>query len=204
MKKIILTFIGLLSISVSCMAQTEKGKILLGGDFYFKTRKVINTAGRSTDFGINPVAGFFVADNLVIGAGLGYKHSSYPQNVIEDGEVVSFTQRKAYIFRVNPYGRYYVGITPQLKFFGQLEAAVNWRNIKASDADAAKGEKDFKSNFYTAALSPGFALFPSKKIGIELSFSGFQFSRDKSIGDFQSFSFGSDFFSPRLGIQFYL
>lgn len=209
MKKIVLIFIGLISISMSCMAQTEKGKILLGGDVYFKTRKVANTPGRNSDFGINPMVGFFVTDNLVIGAGLGYKHISYPQNNVID-EVESYTQRKAYILKVNPFGRYYVGITPQLKFFGQLEAAVNWRNIKASDADAARGKEDFKSNLYTAALSPGFALFPSKKIGIELSFSGFQFSKDDykneraTTTDSRSFSFGSNFFSPRLGIQFYL
>lgn len=203
MKKIILTFIGLLSISVSCMAQTEKGKILLGGYANFNSFKGTGMTNRSTSLRINPTVGIFVTDNVVIGTGLGYVHTGYTQNLVDGGEIGS-VRRKAYVVSVSPFGRYYVGITPQFKFFGQLEASANWRNIKASDADAAKGEKDFKSNFYTAALSPGFALFPSKKIGIELSFSGFQFSRDKSIGDFQSFSFGSDFFSPRLGIQFYL
>lgn len=203
MKKIVLIFIGLISISVSCMAQTEKGKILLGGYAYFNSYKGTSMTDRNTNLGINPAVGIFVTDNLVIGTGLGYVHSAYTQNLVDGGSV----RRKADAVSVSPFGRYYVGITPQLKFFGQLEAAVNWRNIKGNEA---MGEKDLKSNFYSATLSPGFALFPSKRIGIELSITGFQYAKqhwkteEASLTDFRSFSFGSDFFNPRLGIQFYL
>nr|WP_068402563.1 hypothetical protein [Pedobacter cryoconitis] len=185
------------------MAQTEKGKILLGGYANFNTYRGGSITDRNTYLGINPTVGIFVTDNLVIGTGLGYVHSAYTQNLVDGGSV----RRKAYAVSVSPFGRYYVGITPQLKFFGQLEAALNWRNIKGSET---MGEKDLKSNFYSATLSPGFALFPSKKIGIELSITGFQYAKqhlktdEASLTDFRSFSFGSDFFNPRLGIQFYL
>ena len=203
MKKIVLIFIGLISISVSCMAQTEKGKILLGGYAYFNSYKGTSMTDRNTNLGINPTVGIFVTDNLVIGTGLGYVHSAYTQDLVDGGSV----RRKAYAVSVSPFGRYYVGITPQLKFFGQLEAAVNWRNIKGNEVIR---EKDLKSNFYSATLSPGFALFPSKRIGIELSITGFQYAKqhwkteEATLTDFRSFSFGSDFFNPRLGIQFYL
>ena len=206
MKKIVLIFIGLISISVSCMAQPAKGKILLGGYANFNTYKGTSMTGRNTNLGINPTVGIFVTDKLVIGTGLGYVHSAYTQNLV-DGEEIGSVRRKAYAVSLSPFGRYYVGITPQLKFFGQLEAAVNWRNIKGNEAT---GEKDLKSNFYSATLSPGFALFPSKKIGIELSITGFQYAKqhwkteEATLTDFRSFSFGSDFFNPRLGIQFYL
>lgn len=209
MKKIILIFIGFISISVSCMAQTEKGNILLGGYAYLSTFKSTGMDGRATYFGINPTAGIFLADNLVIGTGLGYVNSSYPINIIYEEEMI-IDRSKANAVSVSPFGRYYVGITPQIKFFGQLEAAVNWKNIKASDTEVKMGEKDRKSTFYSAALSPGFAIFPSKRIGIELSFNGFQFTKQRwkkegvTTSDSRSFSFGSDFFNPRLGIQFYL
>lgn len=209
MKKIVLIFIGLISISVSCMAQTAKGKILLGGYAYFNSLKVEGRPGTGTGFGINPVSGVFIADNLVIGTGVGYIHSSYPQANVSETEV-SYTQRKAHAISVNPFGRYYVGITPQIKFFGQLEASANWQTIKGSDAKGSMDNKDAKSNFYSASLSPGFAIFPSKKIGVELSFNGLEFSKQRwksegiTTSDSKTISIGSNFFNPRLGIQFYL
>jgi len=210
MKRIISIFIALTAISVSSMAQTEKGKVLLGGYFDFSTTKKNNETKSITNFGINPTAGFFVSDNLVIGTGVGFTHSSYPQNdVINDINTVY--QQKTNSIRISPFGRYYVGITPQIKFFGHLEASVNWSKFKADGLPGKVIEdSNIKSNFYSVSLSPGFAIFPSKKIGIELSLSGFYFSKqnwksqDVKISGDKTFGFGSDFFNPRLGIQFYL
>ena len=167
---------------------------------------------RSTDFYINAVGGFFISDNLAVGTGVGYGHASYPQNFINSGtnRSTEYEQRST-IFSISPFGRYYVGVTPQIKFFGHLSASINSLTLKA---DIPAGEEarytSGKSNFYSASLSPGIAIFPSKKIGIELSLSGFYFSKQKwkypEVGEtnYRTFGFGSDFFHPRLGMQFYL
>jgi hypothetical protein len=209
MKKIISILIALTVISGSSMAQTEKGKVLLGGYLDFSSMKVNNESKSRTNFGINPTAGFFISDNLVIGTGVGYAYSSYPQNNGTNGTVVIYQQHENSV-KISPFGRYYVGITPQIKFFGHLEASVNWVKFKA-DGPPGKVIEDsnIKSNFYSTSLSPGFAIFPSKKIGIELSFSGLYFSKQNwksqdAKSDTRSFGIGSDFFNPRLGMQFYL
>lgn len=210
MKRILSIFIALTAISVSSMAQTEKGKVLLGGYFSFSNFKNNGETKSSTNFAINPTAGVFITDNLVIGAGVGYSYSSYPINQEING-VASVEKMTTNGVRISPFGRYYVGITPQLKFFGHLEASVNWLKSKADVQDKLLySYTNAKTNLYGASLSPGIAVFPSRKIGIELSISGFYFSKQNStaqdvkVSESKTFGFGSDFFNPRLGMQFYL
>jgi len=212
MKRIILFFIALTAISANSMAQTEKGKVLLGGYLDFSTQKKNNQTKSIVNFGVNPTAGFFIADNLVIGTGIGYTHTRYPQNQIDPlTNKNTESIQKANSIKISPFGRYYVNITPQLKFFGHLEASVNWIELKSDVPDKSiDNYSNRKSNFYSASLSPGMAVFPSKRIGIELSLSGFYFAKqdwkfqDVKVNGYKNFGFGSDFFNPRLGVQFYL
>ncbi|MBB6272646.1 hypothetical protein HDF26_003103 [Pedobacter cryoconitis] len=212
MKRIVLFFIALTAISANSMAQTEKGKVLLGGYLDFSTQKLNSEPKSRVNFGINPTAGFFISNNLVIGAGLRYMHSSYPQSEINPltNKSNDYVQKSNGI-ALSPFGRYYIGITPQLKFFGQLQASAEWTKFKADvPENTVIDYSNMKSNFYSASLSPGLAIFPSKRIGIELSLSGFSYSDQKfkhkgeKFSENRNFSLSSDFFNPRLGMQFYL
>ncbi|QNK61803.1 hypothetical protein H7F33_14745 [Pedobacter sp. PAMC26386] len=210
MKKTAVIFIAFIAISTSCIAQTEKGKIFLGGSFEISSKKSGIITKNSTSFGVNPNIGFFVANNLVIGTGIGFVHSNL-QPIISPNPNVSWSMgSKSDVINVRPFARYYVTLTPAIKFFSEAGVLMNWRKSRSIDRDGTVSPEKLSSNFYSAALSPGFAVFPSKKIGIELMFTGFQFLKQndeyqKDVkSHFKSFNIGADFFNPRLGLQFYL
>ncbi|MGY0040851.1 outer membrane beta-barrel protein [Pedobacter sp. NJ-S-72] len=210
MGKIVSFFIALIAISFSCMAQTEKGKVLVGGYTYISSfRPTNNVTKYTTDVVISPTVGIFVAKNLVIGTGIIYSYRDYHSNYETNLGI------RDYKYKTNgigfaPFGRYYIDLTPQVKFFGHLNASVNWLKYKTTDLSGKEEEQNTKGKVYSAALAPGFAVFPSKRIGIELSITGFQFTKNdleftkNNSYHTESFNFGSDFFNPRLGIQFYL
>lgn len=85
-------------------------------------------------------------------------------------------------------------------------------NTKATDADLEVGDKTGSSTAIGVALSPGFAYFPSSRIGLEFSLNGVSYNNytvEDSDGNelkgygSEDFSIGTNFFTPRLGIQFY-
>lgn len=82
----------------------------------------------------------------------------------------------------------------------------------AVNAQGDEGAKLGKSTQIGVALSPGFAFFPSKKVGIELALNGLSYTnlRVKDADDrtvkgsgYDNVSFGTNFFAPKLGIQFH-
>jgi len=73
-------------LTINSFAQTEKGKILVSGasDFSLmfgkdKMKDDNNSAdgGKSMNFNLNTQVGYFLMDNLAVGAGLGFDYSSY-------------------------------------------------------------------------------------------------------------------------------
>ena len=84
--------------------------------------------------------------------------------------------------------------------------------VKATDVNGKSGDKVGTSTSVGVALSPGFAYFPTKKIGIEFALNGASFDSytvkdandDKIEGaGSEEFSIGTNFFAPRIGIQFH-
>lgn len=194
MKKVLLVAIMAVA-GLTASAQTEKGKVLVGGSIGFGTEKSdVSGAEESTSFNITPKAGYFVSDNIVIGLGLGYEYEK------------SATDVKADYVSVAPFGRYYKSLSDQFKFFGELSVPLEFGSFKAGDV------KTGESTSIGVALAPGFAFFPTKKIGIELAFSGLSYEnyqREDADGDKidgasgNSFNIGANFFAPRLGVSFH-
>lgn len=204
MKKLILSLAILGGIALTAQAQTEKGKTILGGNVYFNSAKSdAEGAKAANELSIVPSAGYFVADNIAIGTGIGYQTAK-----ANAASVVGKTEA----FLVSPFGRYYKSLNDQFKFFGQLSVPLAFGSAKAVDADLEVGDKTGSTTSIGVALSPGFAYFPTSKIGIEFTLNGIAYENYKvKDGDdnelegagSQSFSIGADFFSPRIGIQFY-
>ena len=196
MKKVL--FIAAIAFTAfTASAQTEQGNIVLGGTAQFQTQKAkVDGAESRDDFAIVPMIGYFVQQNLAIGTGIGVEQTKFTSGAKSTAVVVE------------PFARYYKGLgSEQFKFFGQLSVPMTFGNDKNADGDKVGGE-----NSIGVALSPGFAFFPTKKFGIELGFSGIQFEstvEKDADGDkidnsgSNRFSIGADFFSPRIGLQFY-
>lgn len=104
-KKIIyLVFFGALFLTLNTAnAQLESGSLLIGGDVGFSSFSPKGGGGSVTSFNISPAVGYFVIDNLALGAKINYNSAS------AGGETES-------IFAAGPFARYYIGDS---KIFGE-------------------------------------------------------------------------------------
>lgn len=201
MKKLLLSLVAVSALAFSTQAQTEKGKIMLGGNLAFDSYKSDADGSKAnTSFSVVPSAGYFVDDNLAIGTGVGY---SYSKNI---GTV----ENQAFV--VSPFGRYYANLSDSFKFFGQLAVPMEFGNSKDVNASGDVGAKIGSSTKIGVALSPGFAFFPTSKIGIEFALNGLSYTNykiDDADGNnvkgsgYDSVNFGTNFFAPKLGVQFH-
>jgi len=201
MKKLLLSLVAVSALAFTTQAQTEKGKIIVGGNATFNTHKSDADGAKSnTSFKIVPSVGYFVSDNIAVGTGVGY---SYDKQIGE-------SQNQAFV--VSPFGRYYANLSESFKFFGQLSVPMEFGTEKAVDAAGKVGDKVGSTTNIGVALSPGFAFFPTKRIGIEFGINGLSYNNyrvENGDGDkikgagSDSFDLGANFFKPNLGIQFH-
>lgn len=193
MKKLFLTLTAVTALTLASQAQTEKGKFIVGGQVGFETSKVKDTDLKNNSFSINPTVGYFVSDNWAVGTGVGYNwgKSELATNTVETNA-----------FQVAPFVRNYIG-EGQFKFFSQLSVPMAWGK---NTTEVAGVETEAKFQKYGVELAPGFAFFPTSKVGIELKVRGLYFDSYKDKGtDVTTNSFGLDANSlaPTLGVQFY-
>ncbi|WP_262248276.1 porin family protein [Parapedobacter soli] len=193
MKKLFLTLSAAVALTFAAQAQTEKGKTILGGTVSYDYSNVKDVDGSVQSFSIIPSVGVFVNDNVAVGLGIGYAWGQ------EDNGT---NKTKIGEFSAAPYARLYKG-DGNFKFFGQLSVPMGWGNSKVDDTKLGSSER------YGVELAPGFAFFPTNKIGIEFSVRGlyYQNSTLKSEGgdnvSTNSFGLDASSFAPRIGLQFY-
>ncbi|WP_407425323.1 outer membrane beta-barrel protein [Arcticibacter sp.] len=201
MKKLLLSVFAVAALSMTTQAQTEKGKFMLGGNLAFDSQKSdADNSKANTSFEIVPNVGYFVSDNVAIGTGIGYSYD----------KKIGTSKNEAFV--VSPFGRYYTNVSDRFKFFGQLSVPMEFGSTHAVNADGDKGAKLGKSTQIGVAVSPGFAFFPSKKVGIEFALNGLNYTNyrvkdgddnDVKGAGYDRVSFGTNFFAPKLGIQFH-
>lgn len=194
MKNLFLTLTAVTALSLAANAQTEKGKFIVGGQVSFETSKTKDIDNKATGFSINPTVGYFVADNWAVGTGIGYGWSKQ-----ENGTAPTL---KTDAFKVAPFVRNYVG-EGQFKFFSQLSVPMAWGK---KTSELATGDEKVKTQNIGVEIAPGFAFFPTNKIGIELKVRGLYYENDKNkTTDVSTNKFGLDANSlaPTLGVQFH-
>ena len=197
MKKVLLTLSAAVALTFAANAQTEKGKVILGGNVSYDYSKVKGSDVESHTLGIVPSVGYFVNDNFAVGTGVGYMYEKNSATAaFFGGETVNE-------FSVAPFARLYKG-DGNFKFFGQLSVPMGWGTGKNGD-----GDKLGSINRYGVQLAPGFAYFPTEKIGIELSVKGLYYenttTKPEGAGKTTSNTFGlnANSLAPRIGVQFY-
>lgn len=199
MKKLLLSLVAVTGLALSTQAQTEKGKVMLGGNVGFSSSKVDGANKSDFSFSVVPSAGYFVSDNFAIGTGVGYTYNK---------EVSDLNLNQA--FKVAPFGRYYVGLSDQFKFFGQLSVPMSFGNDKVLDANGDTGAKTASTTDIGVNLAPGFAFFPTKRIGIEFSVNGLGYNNSSVKNELtgskvktEEFGLEAHTFAPKLGVQFH-
>ncbi|MFA4868204.1 MAG: outer membrane beta-barrel protein [Pedobacter sp.] len=200
MKKLLLSLVAVSALAFGAQAQTEKGKILLGGGVGFNSTKIEGASKSDINFNILPSVGYFVSDNIAIGTGVGYDY---------DKQVSKGLLNQS--FEVAPFGRYYVGLSDQFKFFGQLSVPMSFGNYKdVDDVTGDVGDKLGTSTKIGVQLAPGFAFYPTKRIGIEVSVDGLGYHnlalKDEATGvksTSETFGLNASTVAPRLGVMFH-
>ncbi|MFY1046468.1 outer membrane protein [Chryseobacterium sp. GP-SGM7] len=127
MKKILLTFTVLMGALSS--AQISKGTVYLSGQAAYSKSGNENSASQYENFKILPTAGFFVAQNLAVGLGVGYTHQkTFQQEILTIGNIYwnHLRDDKNSAFVASPFVRKYWILSDKLYFFGQLEVPLEF------------------------------------------------------------------------------
>ncbi len=135
MKKLVTIMIGV-ALSTACFAQFSKGTIMAGGSLSatFDTDKteagnITTTTGTRSSFSVSPQAGYFVIDNLAVGAGIDLYTSTFkPQNSTNKSTSSSTS--------LAPFARYYYK-----KLYGEFAFNVGTGNNKTTSGATTTDNK---------------------------------------------------------------
>jgi len=146
MKKHILLFV-LLFTSIFTFGQTDQGDRLVGGTISFGTQFVPN-GDNQLFLNFNPNYGKFISDNIAVGAGIGLIFQKQNNNVSSTS------------ISLLPFGRYYVGDSDVLQFYGELKAGFIYERV--SNPGGALNQNGFQIN-----AGPGVAFFLNENVSLD-------------------------------------
>jgi hypothetical protein len=168
MKKIF-TLVSMFFCIQFIQAQTDKGDWLVGGTFS------LNTGKNTTTLSLNPNAGYFLLDNFMLGARVGYEFS-------ELGET------KITAFDIGPFTRYYFHGT-KARPFGEFD--LDFQSAKLSTSLGSSTESAI--GFF---IGGGVALFISDNVALE-TIMGYKNTKVENEP-------GTGGFNMRIGFQVYI
>ncbi|WP_354302778.1 outer membrane beta-barrel protein [Pedobacter sp. UYP1] len=214
MKKLV-TLAMLSAFALAANAQTEKGKTIVGGSIgYFNEKSNDNAMdSKHSSLTLLPSIGYFVKDNLALGLGIGYSRLTSQSS--EKTQYLLSQKNTTDYFMVSPFVRHYINISDQFKFFSQLSVPMKWGNLESatgttSPAVSVAPASNSKTTSIGVNIEPGFAYFPTKRIGIQLSLEGLSYAWNKTenknsneVSKNNAFNLGTNFFAPKIGIQFH-
>lgn len=141
MKKKIIALVGMVALSTtSLLSQIEQGTVMLGGDAYFNY-SFPSGIKASSNLNISPKAGFFIVDNMAIGASMTFNSFKGGSN-----------------FSIAPFMRaYYKG-----NFYGQLQVGFGRSSFEvAGTTTTTSGLNTELDMGYTIFLTDNIALDPA-------------------------------------------
>lgn len=184
-KLLLLSLLGGLAHASHAQTAIKAGTVQLGGgiNYVHNSENTKSNSGSTTytsDYSgnqltFNPYAGFFVADNLVVGLNLSYTASnqkvtynpSYPSNL--DGSTT--TQ-----FRVGPYVQYYHMLTDQFGLTGTVGAGYE-HDSRPTTTSGNSIFPGLKSDGFYAGITPGIVFFPIPRFNVGASIGGLNYYR---------------------------
>lgn len=174
MKKVILTVAAIFAFGfANAQDKNEstgggfgKGDVFVTGGFGFGSEKTGDD--KDSSFRFEPAVGFFVTENIALGARIGFTSRT---------EEVSAVETKTTSFNGEVFGRYYWTPASQFSLFG--EAAVGF----GSDKREVNGVDAGDSNNFGANVGFGVNYFLSDNWSIEAGWAGLGFNSNDNGGD---------------------
>jgi len=190
-----LIFVFLMFFTTCAWSQTSSGNMMVGGAIEFSSRSYESgSANNSANFVFAPGFGYFISDNLAVGAGLSL--SSW-----RNGTGAAKTVTSSFGF--SPFARYYKFTSNEsFAFFGQALLSVSTSKTDPPSGNITRG------NGIYFAISPGASYFFNEHWAMELSMSLFSIASsdpdtDNSDDKVTTVSFGVDSFSPSIGVRYH-
>lgn len=181
---------------LAAQAQFEQGKILISGSSGFslsslttkaKTGNTTTKTQKSTSISLDPRVGYFVIDNLALGAGISVSTAKYT-NEVNDSE------SKSTSFSFGPFARYYF----QPGIFG--EGSVGFGSGKSEYTNGPVSNTSKYSTF-NLGLGVGYAAFISDNVAIEPLLKYVSYSEKPNGGNTKTIDAG---ITLNIGITVYL
>lgn len=160
MKKIILTFFAAVSLTTG-FSQFTKGNILAGGStnigLNFQTEKFksgsnTTTSLKSSSINFQPQGGYFIIDNLAVGAGIDFSSQKFKIDGSSNKDISS-----RFIFA--PFGRYYFD-----KFYAQASVGLGSYKHEYNSGNTTTTNKQNITNW---SIAGGYAILVNESITLE-------------------------------------
>ncbi len=188
MKKIIFAAAALFAFGFANAQDAKEesaGGGFANGDVFISGSVGINSSKtgdfKTNDFNITPRVGFFVADNIAIGASLGYMSTK-----LDDGsDDVSNSA-----FSVGVFGRYYATPASDFSFFAELGFDYLSYDSEFAVIDGEIFVGDSKPSEMRIGLRPGVSYFMSSNWALEASIGALEYSSYDPDGGDKTTGFG--------------
>lgn len=162
-------------------AQTEKGKMLVGGSLSFRGTSSENIDSLSTSeysnsyLNFNPKIGYFISDNFALGLGInfGFYNTNSDQND-KNVKTHSETQNKNFGFGI--FSKNYFDISSNIKCYILSELQY----IQFKDEYSNNTSIEYTENIYRFSVSPGVSYFINSHFAIEANLGLLFYENSKS------------------------
>lgn len=207
MRSFLLIFFTILSFCVN--AQFNTGDKVLGGYLSFSAQRSPDSQSgelrdKSNSFSVSPSLGFFIAENLSIGARLGY--SNYVYETYNSSDLTYQSKSK----HISPalFAERYFSLSDHFLFSVVGNLSFNRGKETTKQFNQITGEV-YKntSDTYTlsAGLNPTFTFLPSEKWGIQAGVGSLYYSYSRNLStETKTNSFNLSLGSVSLGIFYYM
>ena len=193
-------------------SQTEKGKMFIGGQFSLGGNTNSGLDSLTTNntnvvtFSISPNFGYFIKDNLAIGAILNFGTSGETQNYQNSQNTPSY--KTTYNYNYTSYGiglfaRQYYNITGNFRFY--LNGGINYsyQTTKTTYTNPTYAyyptSEENHSNNFSINITPGLAYFVTPKIAIQTTFGNLFYNY--SISKIPNVSYDNHSYSGNYGLN---
>ncbi|MHB1276893.1 MAG: outer membrane beta-barrel protein [Bacteroidia bacterium] len=188
MKKTLLVIV-MAFIGQQSMGQVQAGSIFVTGfgSIYTESGQTSATIGGTTTTVDNDKfsggslglgGGYFLTDNIAVGLGVSLTGDKWTPADTSDPEL------KTKGFGIGVFARYYVPMSDNFFFFGQLSynmmTASSIRTTQGTTVTETEGPK-MSTNMI--GISPGFTFFPTENIGLDLTFGFLGWTGSKTTSD---------------------
>ena len=188
MKKTVLLFVLAITGLLTVQAQEEgfvKGDIFISGSAGYSSED--QGTEESSSFIIAPRIGYFVSENIAIGAVLGYSS----QKVEEE---LSGAEIKTNTTNLGAFGRYYFSPASKFSLFGELGIAYVSTELEAGGADVTL-------DGFGINVGPGIGYFLNSNFALEAYWGALNYTSLSTDGfESKSFSIGADLVNINLGL----